>query len=89
MYTSDHGENAGARGLWGKSNHYEEAVAIPLMISSPGMAAGLCDTPVSLLDLAKTITDHFDLSLDTANGVDSLPNIAARPYDPDRTGREP
>ena len=27
IYTSDHGENLGVRGLWGKSNMYEEAVA--------------------------------------------------------------
>ena len=36
VYTSDHGDNAGARGLWGKSNFYEESVAVPLIVSVPG-----------------------------------------------------
>ena len=27
VYTSDHGDNVGARGLWGKSNMYEESVS--------------------------------------------------------------
>ena len=34
VYTSDHGDNLGARGLWGKSTMYEEAVAC--RSSSPG-----------------------------------------------------
>jgi choline-sulfatase len=27
LYTSDHGDNLGARGLWGKSTFYEESRA--------------------------------------------------------------
>ena len=33
LYTSDHGENAGVRGLWGKSNHYQEAVGVPMIVA--------------------------------------------------------
>ncbi len=29
MYTSDHGDNLGARGLWGKSTMYEEVAGVP------------------------------------------------------------
>lgn len=36
IYTSDHGDNVGARGLWGKSNMYEESVAAPLIVAEPG-----------------------------------------------------
>lgn len=61
VYTSDHGDNVGARGLWGKSNFYEESVAVPLIISGPEVAQGTCDTPVSLLDLSATIPAHFGL----------------------------
>ena len=31
IYSSDHGDNAGARRLWGKSNMYEESAAIPMI----------------------------------------------------------
>src|SRR5262249_37200384 len=30
LYTSDHGDNVGARGLWGKSNMFEEVAGVPL-----------------------------------------------------------
>ena len=30
VYTSDHGDNLGTRGLWGKSTMYEESVGVPL-----------------------------------------------------------
>ena len=32
VYTSDHGDNVGARGLWGKSTMYEESAAVPLLM---------------------------------------------------------
>jgi choline-sulfatase len=40
LYTSDHGDNLGARGLWGKSTMYEEVAGVPLMIAGPDIAAG-------------------------------------------------
>jgi choline-sulfatase len=51
VYTSDHGDNLGARGLWGKSTMYEESAGIPLILAGPDVPAGnVCDTPVSLVD---------------------------------------
>lgn len=71
VYTSDHGDNLGARGLWGKSNMYEEAVSVPLIVAGPGVPEGsVVETPANLLDLyplivggageadAKTVTDE-------------------------------
>lgn len=84
VYTSDHGDNLGARGLWGKSNLYEESVAVPLMMAGPGIAAGTCDTPVSLLDLSVTIAEHFGAEIDAAEGLRSLYDIAAAPPEPER-----
>ncbi|MFN3146421.1 MAG: sulfatase-like hydrolase/transferase [Paracoccaceae bacterium] len=84
VYTSDHGDNLGARGLWGKSNLYEESVAVPLMMAGPGIAPGTCDTPVSLLDLSVTIAGHFDTGIDAAEGLRSLYDIAASPPEPER-----
>src|SRR5262249_56743871 len=52
VYTSDHGDNLGARGLWGKSTMYEESVAVPLIVAGPDIPAGLrVNAPANLLDL--------------------------------------
>ncbi len=81
-YTSDHGDNVGARGLWGKSNLYQESVAVPLILAGPGITQGTCDTAVDLLDLAATIPAHFDLPFESAGTP--LTDIAEEPTDPDR-----
>jgi len=58
IYTSDHGDNIGARGIWGKSTHYEDAVGVPMIVAGPDVTRGhVCRTPVSLVDLAPTILD--------------------------------
>ncbi|MBM7069334.1 sulfatase-like hydrolase/transferase [Actibacterium sp. 188UL27-1] len=84
VYTSDHGENLGARGLWGKSNMYEESAAVPLILSAPQCPTGTCETPVSLIDLSQTIADTFGAALPPASPGRSLHAIAAEPADPDR-----
>ncbi|WP_370204765.1 sulfatase-like hydrolase/transferase [Pararhodobacter marinus] len=83
IYSSDHGDNVGARGLWGKGNMYEESVAIPLIVAGPGIAPGICATPVSLLDVSQTIIDHFGATLEGDRPGKSLLDIAARGHDPD------
>jgi choline-sulfatase len=56
LYTSDHGENLGARGLWGKFTMYEESAGVPLILSGPGVAAGsVVESPVSLVDCFPTV----------------------------------
>ncbi len=57
VYTSDHGDNLGTRGLWGKCTMYEESAGIPMLIAGPGVPRGRCATPVTLCDLAATILD--------------------------------
>jgi len=58
IYTSDHGDNAGARGLWGKSTFYEESSGVPMIVAGPGVPAGrVVDTPVSHVDCAPTILE--------------------------------
>ena len=84
VYTSDHGDNVGARGLWGKSNLYQESVAVPMIMAGPNTPKGTCETPVSLLDLSKTITDHFDADLPDTPRTRSLAAMADAPDDPDR-----
>jgi len=84
VYTSDHGDNVGARGLWGKSNFYQESVHIPMIMAGPDVAAGTCDTPVSLVDLSKTIATHFGTDIEAADGTQSLADIAKLPDALDR-----
>jgi choline-sulfatase len=58
IYTSDHGDNAGARGLWGKSTLYEESAGVPLLLAGPDVPAGrVIETPVSHIDCAPTILE--------------------------------
>ena len=89
VYTSDHGDNIGARGMWGKSTHYDDAVGVPMIISGPDVAAGqVCRTPVSLVDLAPTIMAA--VGEDPAGWAENLPgrslfDIADAPYNAKRT----
>src|SRR4051812_7994751 len=55
VYSSDHGDNLGTRGLWGKSTMYEESAGIPLLLAGPDVPHGnVCDTPVTLADAFPT-----------------------------------
>ena len=71
VYTSDHGDNLGARGVWGKSTLYQESVAVPMIIAGPDLPAGVCDTPVDLLDLFPTLLEGC--------GVAAAPHLGGRP----------
>lgn len=71
IYTSDHGDNLGARGLWGKSTLYQESVCVPMIVSAPDLPARICRTPVELTDLYPTILD--------AAGIDPAPHMQQRP----------
>ena len=52
LYTSDHGDNLGNRGLWGKSTMYEETAGVPLVIAGGDIPSGRrCETPVSHVDI--------------------------------------
>ena len=46
IYTSDHGEHIGARGIYGKFTMYEEASNIPFIMAGPDVPKGkVVDTP--------------------------------------------
>jgi choline-sulfatase len=55
LFTSDHGDMLGTRGLWFKMSFFEGSARVPLMIAAPGLAAGRIDTPVSTLDVTPTL----------------------------------
>jgi choline-sulfatase len=55
LFTSDHGDMLGERGLWFKMNFFEGSVRVPLLVAAPGLPAGTVDTPVSTLDVVPTL----------------------------------
>jgi choline-sulfatase len=64
IYTTDHGDNIGHRGLWGKSNMYEESAAIPMLLAGADIPAGhKIATPVSLVDCYQTLIEGAGLPL--------------------------
>ncbi len=57
LYTSDHGDNMGARGLWGKQVMYEEAAKVPMLLAGPGIKPGVSAAPVSHVDVYSTVME--------------------------------
>jgi choline-sulfatase len=54
VYTSDHGESAGAHGLWFKHLMNDESVGVPLIVAGPDLAPSVVGDPVSHVDLFTT-----------------------------------
>jgi choline-sulfatase len=57
VFTADHGEMAGERGLWFKMSHFDGSARVPLLIAGPGVPRARVPAPVSHLDLAPTLAD--------------------------------
>ncbi len=84
-YTSDHGDNLGNRGLWGKSVMYEDSAGVPVILRGPGVPEGhVCRTPVSLMDMHPTALDLWGLPPDAALPGASLVQLANAPDAPER-----
>jgi choline-sulfatase len=72
LYTSDHGDNVGARGLWGKSTMYEEAAGVPLILAGKGIPAGaLFKAPASHVDVYRFVLE--------ATGIHDSALVQGRP----------
>lgn len=72
-YISDHGDMAGERGIFWKSNFYEGSAGVPWIMRYAGVIprATQVNQPVSLLDLAPTLTAYAGAtSLPGATGLD-------------------
>jgi choline-sulfatase len=77
LYTSDHGDHVGARGLWGKSTMYEESVGVPMILTGAGVPAGqVVTTPVSLTDVYATALDALGVAEPPPAGSGSMIMIA-------------
>lgn len=82
VYSTDHGEQVGERGLWWKQTFYEDAARVPVILSWPGhISKGeKCQRVVSHLDLNATILD--------ALGAPALPQSRGRSFLPILEGDE-
>jgi choline-sulfatase len=84
VYTSDHGDSLGTRGLWGKSTMYEESVGVPMIVAGPEIPEGIvCRDPVSLVDCFPTILacvgqSPHDMDLPGASLFDVVRGLAPR-----------
>lgn len=85
VYTSDHGDNVGARGLWGKSTMYEESAGVPLLLAGPDVPAGAqCATPVSHVDLFPFFLEAVGEPVPRDGYPEASPLAVATGRDPDR-----
>ena len=58
IFTADHGEMLGERGMWYKFNPFEWSVRVPMVIAAPGALKGVREKRlVSLVDLLPTFID--------------------------------
>ncbi|MFI4986651.1 MAG: sulfatase-like hydrolase/transferase [Alphaproteobacteria bacterium] len=58
LYTSDHGEMLGNKGIWSTSALYEDSAGVPMIMAGPGVPSGrTAATPVSHVDLFPTLAD--------------------------------
>lgn len=63
IYTSDHGDALGMRGMWGKSTMFEESAGVPMILRGPNLPKSKkIKTPVSLVDIFPTVVDSLNLS---------------------------
>ena len=86
-YSSDHGDNLGTRGMWGKSTMYEESAGVPLILAGADVPQGVCATPVSLVDGFQTFIHALGAKPDPRDA--GLPGHSlldiAQGYVPNRT----
>ena len=72
IYTSDHGDALGMRGMWGKSTMFEESAGVPMIIKGPNLPVSKkVKTPVSLVDIFPTVIDSLELDKNIKD--DNLP----------------
>jgi choline-sulfatase len=90
VYSADHGDNLGSRGLWNKCVPYRESTGIPMIISGPDVPVGrVCTTNVGLTDIYPTVLEGMGLALqDSEKSLPgrSLLDLARSEDDPERIG---
>ena len=57
MFTSDHGDMLGDRGVWFKMSFFERSARVPLIMAGPDVTNGTVPNACSLLDMLPTLAD--------------------------------
>lgn len=57
IFVSDNGFHLGEHGLWSKMTLLDESLRVPLIIRAPGIAPGVCERVVELLDIYPTVLE--------------------------------
>lgn len=86
LYVSDHGEQLGKRGIFGKQTLYEDAIHVPFVAAGTGVPVGRRCECVSLLDISKTILIQAGVSADWHRGkaIDLSENSGTEAAESDR-----
>ena len=86
VFTSDHGEMAGAHGIFGKGVMLEESLRVPLIARAPGQTVGSRTSQLaSTVDLLPTLLDYAGVDApDSAEGVSLRGQIEGGAADDDR-----
>ncbi|WZL81034.1 sulfatase-like hydrolase/transferase [Vallitaleaceae bacterium 9-2] len=80
VYTSDHGDQLGRRGLFGKKTFYEASIHIPLLIKPMNSQEGsVREDAVSLVDLSATLLNLADAHLPNIDGQDIMTHPKTKP----------
>ena len=79
LFTSDHGDMMGERGMWFKKTLFEPAIRVPLIIAPPSHSASRVSSPVTLIDVFPTIIDlagiPADMQLTSLDGRSLTPAL--------------
>ena len=67
LFTADHGEMLGERGLWYKMSFFDGSARIPLMAAGPGIRPGIYRREVTVNDVAPTLAEI--LGVETPSGA--------------------
>lgn len=85
IFSSDHGDMIGERGMWFKKTLYNPAIQVPLIIAHPDYSPDRVTTPVSLLDVFPTMLDLAKIKpaqITTAyHGKSLLPAVRGKPIE--------
>jgi choline-sulfatase len=85
IFTSDHGDMLGERGLWYKMNFFEHSARVPMIVSAPDrFEPTRSSTPVTLVDVAPTLLDLAGVASPPQFDGRSVLSFVEQP-EPDRT----
>ena len=83
VYTSDHGEMLGDRGLWQKFQFYEGSCGVPLIVRAPGAqeAGSVCRMPVSHVQLLPSLAEWSGVAMPGDHDGESFARQVRKPSD--------